>query len=342
MQTLPDPQILLPRNDLTIRVDPFHSATDLGTMYRPHGRVRKVTWYQAFGSQPRDRASWELRFVQSFDDDGRCIALEKWSMGFLASRTSVHRKCASQPEYEVDYYGGGTFRTELVEDTAGRLCARMRVVVHPDGSNAPGAVSMLAAEIEHDSAGRVCQEEQYDSTGSTSQVCRWEYDDVGRILRTRMESGRRSWGTTEDFAWGRDGRVNARTTRIDGDPSVRRSSFEYDQRGRLTRQVDAVNGFPVRAQTYGYADDGRLIVRNTWDSRLDPARIPPEMDHLEEVFEGIDRPILRQRCNAFGQPLDSVWWTYDEDSRGNWTRSYCHASPGRGEVDVWREIEYAD
>src|SRR5262245_6229636 len=86
-QKPPDPTLGMPWPEWELGRDPYFNGSWIGLMYRPSGRLRRVTWLaDGFGLERNDPPGWERRAVLTYGDDGNCTEVEDWTMGSRDSR----------------------------------------------------------------------------------------------------------------------------------------------------------------------------------------------------------------------------------------------------------------
>jgi len=316
---LPSPKEDLPRAEWISTLGPIRTPFGVD-LHRPKGRVRSVRWYidSGFGG-PNDPEGWELRYVEEFDDDGRCVDSQEWLMGSLESRWIAAPRCA---DLATAVEWSCTSVIDLFRDESGRV--ESRVTTHWDRAHA-GSGSGDLQRFAYDSKNRPSSRSRMVLEGAVSATY-WAYDDRDRVVMARheLDTSRR----TEWFEYDSESHVIGWESRDDRDPTVRRSDLEYDSRGFLVRRCDSIDGQACGWIEYEHADDGRLLARRSYPGRV------------FETFDGIDRPLTRQ---ILTDNLNSSWidWHYVDDERGNWIRKVPSGIADYGE-DVWRVIEYAD
>jgi YD repeat-containing protein len=337
-QQPPDPQIEVPQARGWIPADPCESGTELGALYRPKGRVRSVTWFQAVPEEARRsvKRDWEKRVVQRFDDEGLCVEVERWCCGARVSSRIARSPTGSVREFEQSW-GHPLFenpwREENVCDRTGAKIGLVRIPLALVGREVSDPLPWIAARWEYDETGRCLRETRFDEALWPCSIRRWHYDDCGRIDRVVDHAG--SSQESREYEYDEEGRTTAMTSRGPGDRAVRRSRFDYDVLGRLSRTAEQVDGTVTRSVVFGYGEDGRLVRRETQSFSLDG---PGSLD--VETFEGIDRPLTREVRGPRGQVLARGRWSYEDDERGNWIVKRC---PGITDgPDAMRAIEYAD
>jgi hypothetical protein len=347
----PDPLEDAPRNPWVLAEDPSWTCSAIGDLYFPAGRVRSVRWYTDGESGPGDPGGWEKRAVLTFDDQGRCVEVESWSMGRLRYRERLQPANSSDCERLLQWDGPSCATSwvhEPIRDLSGRELAT-RVTTWPaqalDGKDVE---SWIEREYSYDGAGRLVRLIEIGLPGSPN-VTRSEFarDEAGRVRRVRFEvTGSGKSGTT-DLEYDARGRVIAQCKRLD-DGTRYSTCTEYDDENRVVEMSSATDGAIYRVVRWRYDESGRLRSRWIFDQPGTIGGSRQEARTTEETYDGADRPQTRLVRNARGQSIEHYRWGYANDDRGNWTRRIAHRLEselleiGNEYDDVRRDIEYTD
>ena len=328
--------------------DPYHNGTLIGLMHRPHGKLRRVVWFleSGFNPLPSDPPGCERRVVQVFDDQGRCVELEQWSMGLREAR-KILRKGKDEGSEEMvvweDRRPPICWKRELRRDREGVRVEQLRLPMQLDGKTPTGEPASAWWDQHYDSQRRLVRDVGYAKDNVWLQR-EWGYDDLGRVdlhLRTDCAFGPTS---RTSYEYDAEGRVQRTTTTGMSWPAPVpiRSEYEYDGVSRrLVRQRRYLGDFLNHEQTYHYDDEGALIARVTLELLVDPLRGRKRPQVEVETFAGEDRPLTSDVYELGHGPIRSTRFKYEDDDRGNWVRKAEYTSKGSGQA-IRRTIEYAD
>jgi hypothetical protein len=347
-QQPPDPTFGVPGREWTLGGNPYFTGSDIGAMYLPSGRIRRVSWYEesGLGGLGNDPPGWEKRTVLVFNDAGQCVEVEEWAMGLLEFRTVLQAVGSSPGQRGISWILHEPVRctmSEAVRDSGGHQITTLVTPWTPDGVGPSGGDPSTTAEYGYDAAGRVLWETIPNGyLPGTSSRREWWYDRAGRIRVRSSQLSERGQRHTDTFDYDEQGRIRARSFRSDGESTEYGWEFEWDLRGRMIEDCSTIDGRISSTTSYRYAEDGRLVSRSSFEFNRPLARPYERTLHTEESFNGIDRPLTREVWDQKDRRIETTQWTYQEDSHGNWTRKTPHQIGINREFGILRVIEYAD
>ena len=353
-QKPPKPSFGPPPERWSLAEDPYRDGCCIGDMYLPKGRLKSVTFHHDAPWSTEDPPGWEKRAVLRFDESGRCVETETWTMGTHEFSARVVTDPATGTErlflwswFEDQRRWDGR-ASEIVRDDQGRPTAKVHVPWKSDGSGPWVSEAWVQEEYRTDGSGSVVQRLWLGDAWQPSipnlpvlQVCR--RDSKGRVLQVLCGREEESLAVLEEYEY--DARGNVVSARYAGVlPRWFTTSYRYDSRDRMIASTWAADGMVTKSATYEYSEDDRLVARSTCELGPHLSFAGQGRIQREETLEGIDRPLTSVVWNEEGREISRVRWTYEDDSRGNWVRKTFELTGLRGpdEYHVLRLIEYAD
>lgn len=154
----------------------------------------------------------------------------------------------------------------IIEQDASSLRA-IRMTNYLD-TDADGTIDeILVSEVDADGVRISGRERDSDANGSPETREEYEYDTLGRLVKTRYDdffdgtASNFAENRVEAYSYGTNGRLSETAFDVDGDSTVDRiETYRYDASGRVVErsQDNDADGTADRSETYVYDDAGHL------------------------------------------------------------------------------------